>query len=211
MGFERGRSIVTNAAVHVGSAVVVRMDVRDFFGSTTARRLGRYFRRIGWNAAAAKLLTRLCTHDDALPQGAPTSPRLSNLVNLDLDARLFALAGSRRARYTRYADDITFSFPEEDRAAIADAIGTTKTVLADCGYRLHTKRKLSIRRRHQSQRVTGLVVNEGVSLPRRTRRWLRAVAHRLRTGQGATLDEAQVAGWNAFLKMVDSQAGRGQG
>ena len=69
MGFERGRSIVANALAHRGQAVVLRFDIRDFFPSTSAKRVGRYLRRIGWNRPATKLLLRLCTHDGGLPQG----------------------------------------------------------------------------------------------------------------------------------------------
>src|SRR2546426_7773151 len=66
-GFERGRSIVSNARAHVGKAVVLRMDLKDFFPSTRARRVRRYFRKIGWNRPAARLLVRLCTHEGGLP------------------------------------------------------------------------------------------------------------------------------------------------
>jgi len=201
-GFERGQSIVTNALVHARKPVVVRMDIKDFFGSTSTKRVEAYFRAVGWSGEAARLLTRLSTHEGSLPQGAPTSPRLSNLVNVRLDARLSALARKLGAAYTRYADDITFSFPAEDRSAIGAAIVTTKRVLADEGYALHQKRKLHIRRRHQQQLVTGLVVNDRPRLPRSTRRWLRAIEHHVATGRDATLTAAQLAGWRALQSMV---------
>ena len=89
-GFERGHSIVTNALPHAGRAVVVRMDIRNSFGSTTESRILAYFQRIGWASDAAKWLTRVCTYQNGLPQGAPTSPRLANLVNYQLDAYLEA-------------------------------------------------------------------------------------------------------------------------
>jgi hypothetical protein len=113
IGFERGRSIVHNALQHAGQSVVVRLDVVDFFSSTKPARLEQYFRRIGWSRAAAELLVRITTHDDGLPQGAPTSPRLSNLVNYLLDVQMTRLAKRWHGEYTRYADDITFSFPED--------------------------------------------------------------------------------------------------
>ena len=80
--------IHSNAVAHQGQDVVVRVDLVDFFTTTRAERVQRYFRRIGWNRPAARILTRLCTFDNGLPQGAPTSPRLSNLVNYRLDVRL---------------------------------------------------------------------------------------------------------------------------
>ncbi len=201
-GFEKGQSVVTNALPHVGKAVVVRMDIVDFFPSTSADRVTEYFRRIGWDALAAEALTRLCTHENGLPQGAPTSPRLSNLVNYRLDARLDALARSVGAAYTRYADDMTFSLGGEDRQPLNCVICSTKVILRDFGYRLHQKKKLRIARRGDRQLVTGLVVNETLNLPRPVRRKLRAVRHRLATGRDATLTHEQLAGWDAFEEMV---------
>ena len=110
IGFERGQSVVTHARRHAARAVVIRMDVRDFFDSTSSHRVYEYFRRIGWNRSASRWLTEACTYDGQLPQGAPTSPRLSSLVNFAMDARLAGLAKSNGATYSRYADDLTFSF-----------------------------------------------------------------------------------------------------
>jgi uncharacterized protein (TIGR03067 family) len=206
-GFQPGESIVSNARPHAGQAVVVRLDVHDFFPATTADRVFQYFRHIGWNRPAARLLTQWCTHQGGLPQGAPTSPRLSNLVNYRLDSRIAAMAGKLEAHYTRYADDITLSFDRDERKHIHYLIRFVRRVAADQGYRLHGRKKLHIRRQHQQQRVTGLVVNAGVHLPRRTRRWLRAVEHRLGAGRPATLTPQQLAGWRALGHMVARQAG----
>lgn len=211
-GFERGRSIVTNALPHVARAVVVRMDLRDFFTSTSVRRVRDYFKRIGWGREAADVLTRLTTLDGGLPQGAPTSPRISNLVNRRLDARLSALAGRFGAAYTRYADNLTFSFARDNRAATAAVVGAAREIVSDEGYALHGRRKFSCRRRCSRQEVTGLVVNEGVNLPRETRRMLRAALHRAAlhragTGREPTLSPGQLAGWRAFVSMVARQSG----
>lgn len=209
MGFERGRSIVTNALPHVGKAVVLRMDLQDFFGTTSARRVRDYFRRIGWNGEAADLLTRLCTHEGGLPQGAPTSPRLSNLVNHKLDARLAGLARRFGATYTRYADDLTFSFAADDAAAVRAVIRGTRKIVGTAGYTTHKRRKLNVRRAYQRQTVTGLVVNHSANLPRQTRRWLRAVEHHLAAGSKATLTPPQLKGWRALQHMVEGQSQAG--
>jgi RNA-directed DNA polymerase len=220
-GFERGRSIVTNALPHAGRAVVLRFDIRDFFASTTDIRLRAFFFAHGWDAEAADLLTRICTFEGGLPQGATTSPRLSNLVNYRLDARLAALAAAPArfrnvrtgsailkntapdsVRYTRYADDLTFSLAEDDAVHVKRLLWLVRYIVADEGYELHHKKKLHIQRRHDRQIVTGLVVNDTVNLPRARRRWLRAVEHRLQTGQQATLTPEQLAGWRAFAAMV---------
>ncbi|KKK50571.1 hypothetical protein LCGC14_3123690, partial [marine sediment metagenome] len=221
-GFRGGCSIVTNAVGHAGRAVVLKMDIEDFFGSTAAKRVEKYFRAIGWAKDAARGLTRLTTHDGALPQGAPTSPTLSNLLNYQLDARLVGVAGAVMTSdrqpasvppggvgifYTRYADDLTFSFDADEHDAVEAVIWLTKRIVADYGYRLHQKRKLTIRRRHQSQRVTGLVVNHRPALPRKTRRWLRAVRHHVATGREASLTAQQLAGWDALEHMIQAQSG----
>ena len=208
-GFERGKSIVHNALPHVGRCVVIHLDVVDFFPSTTADRIGRYFRRVGWNAECAAILTRLATHQGGLPQGAPTSPRLSNLVNFHLDVQMTRLAAWRRGVYTRYADDITFSFPKDYPKRMRGVVQKTRRLLKASGYTMHLRKKLSIRRRHQRQSVTGLVVNEKVQLPRETRRWLRAVRHRVATGREATLTPAQLAGWTALEEMIRKQSASG--
>ncbi|MEX0776757.1 MAG: reverse transcriptase family protein [Phycisphaeraceae bacterium] len=225
MGFEKGKSIATHALLHSNQAVVVRMDIRDFFPSTTSVRIAAYFRRIGWNQQAADTLVRLCTHEGGLPQGAPTSPRLANLVNYRLDTRLHAAAAQSELvsinprtlqrvssahalpaiTYSRYADDLTFSFACDDRDAVQSIIRLTKLVVRDEGYRLHTAKKLRIMRRHDRQIVTGLVVNQRVALPRHCRRWLRAVDHHQRTGQPATLTPQQLAGWRALQAMIQQQ------
>jgi retron-type reverse transcriptase len=206
-GFERGRSIVTNARFHRARPIVVRLDIREFFTSTSAQRVERFFRRIGWSRPAARRLTELCTYQGGLPQGAPTSPRLANLINYRLDTRLDHLAVRMGAMYTRYADDLTFSFDQDTGGRARCLIRAVGRIVAAEGYRLHTRRKLSIRRRHQRQRVTGLVVNERINLPRETRRRLRAVEHHLTQGRKATLTEDQMRGWRALMTMVRRQAG----
>jgi retron-type reverse transcriptase len=205
-GFQRGRSIVHNALPHVGQSVVVRLDVVDFFPSTRAERLERYFRRIGWNAEAAALLVALTTHDDGLPQGAPTSPRLSNLVNYRLDSQMLRLAERWKGHYTRYADDITFSFPKDYPRHVRGVIQSAQRILKAHGYQMHRRRKLHIRRRYQRQVVTGLVVNHHVNLSRDLRRLLRAVRHHLQTGRAATLTAAQLQGWNSLASMIREQS-----
>lgn len=205
-GFERASSIVRNARWHAGSAVVLRLDVERFFESTGADRVRALFQTLRWNREATELLTRLCTHRGSLPQGAPTIPRLSNLVNYGLDVRLAALAASCPGTiYTRYADDITFSVSSDDRTILRRLIASTGVVARDFGYRLR-KRKLRVRRRHQRQTVTGLVVNEKVNLPRRVRRWLRSVEDHRRKGRPTSLTPSQLEGWRTFETMVKRQA-----
>lgn len=200
--YEHGRSIATNAAHHVGKSVVIRLDIKDFFAATSAKRVETYFRRIGWNRKASKVLTRMTTHEGGLPQGAPTSPRLANLVNRSLDEWITRFVRGFHGTYTRYADDITVSFPEDWPRKVRGVIQRIRSIVKAHGYRPHGKAKTNIRRRHQQQLVCGIVVNEKVNLPRKKRRWLRAVRHHRETGRAADLDEAQLAGWESYAAMI---------
>jgi RNA-directed DNA polymerase len=206
-GFVRGRSMVDHARRHSGKAVVLRMDLKDFFGTTTVERVRSYFRWV-WDDEAADLLTSLTTYRGSLPQGAPTSPALSNLVNMRLDARMAGFAARHGVTYSRYADDITFSLDSNDAWLVRTLIRFTKKVAREAGYELHHRRKLHVRRRHQRQLVGGLVVNGVPRLPRERRRWLRAVEHRFATGSSPTLTEEQLAGWRAYRAMVDRPPGQ---
>lgn len=203
MGFTRGRSILDAARVHTSRAVVARIDIRDFFASTPAKGVELFFRRIGWDAKAAAELTRLCCHKGALPQGAPTSPRLANLLCMRLDRRLAGLAASCGARYTRYADDITLSFDADAPRTIRLTIGAARAILRDEGYRPHNG-KFRIRRAHQRQQVLGLIVNnDAPRLPREVRRRVRAIEHHIATGRPATLTPDQLEGWRGYTQMID--------
>jgi retron-type reverse transcriptase len=204
-GFRKGHSIVDNAAKHIGKEVIVKLDIADFFPLTNSERVKSAFRGAGFNKSAASLLNGLTCYEGGLPQGAPTSPALSNYVNKNMDEKLAEAAITRGAVYTRYADDITFSFGKYSRYDIHNLLIATGKILRNYGYRLNNKKKRIIRQ-HRQQLVTGLVVNERVNLPRKTRRWLRAVKHRLETGREATLTNAEFRGWLSFLKMVDADS-----
>jgi RNA-directed DNA polymerase len=205
-GFERGRSIVTNALPHAGQRVVIKIDLVDFFSSTSSQRLDAYFRRIGWNAEAAAKLIQICTAEGCLPQGAPSSPRLSNVVNYLMDASIARFVASRKGMYTRYADDITISFPKDYPRRIRGVIQRVRRIVKKFGYRIHLRGKLQILRPHQQQRVTGLVVNRRIQLPRKLRRWLRAVEHRMKVRGTSTLTPSQLVGWRALQAMIRKQA-----
>jgi len=169
-GFVSGRSIVSNAAAHVGQTFVIGYDLRDFFGTTTAAAVRPHLD--GLDAAERDWVLDVCTRQGVLPQGAPTSPHLANLAFRDADVELWDWAAESGLTYTRYADDLCFSggrVPE----AMHDHI---KRVCGRYGYRLAGE-KTRVLRRDRSQCVTGLVVNARVGVPRAERRLLRAVLH----------------------------------
>jgi hypothetical protein len=225
-GFVPGRSIVDNARPHVGQAVVINLDLADFFSTITADRVEAGWRALGWNADAATILTRICTHQGRLPQGAPTSPALSNLVCRRLDARLGGLARALGGRYTRYADDLTISLPglgrnkrrrlpgpsrsghaprPRRRAPSRRILAILREIIAAEGFAIQWKKRVRLQRAHQRQTATGLIVNRQVNLPRATRRLIRAMQHRARLGHLDTAARRKLHGLEALAAMVARQ------
>lgn len=185
--FERGRSIATHARLHVGKRVIVRLDLKDFFGSTTGAMIHDALVKDGLSAEQAQEIVEMCCLDGSLPTGAPASPLLANVAAKRMDLRLSALAASRKVTYSRYADDLTFSSNETDLNHIIPAVDA---IIADCGYMLNRKKTL-VMRSGRRQLVTGLVVNRELNAPREARRNLRAQLHSLKCAllNGGEFDE----------------------
>jgi RNA-directed DNA polymerase len=213
-GFVAGRSILTNARPHVGRTTVVAMDIEGFFPSITWRQVRKAFEQIGYPHSVAVLLANLCTRDGVLPQGAPTSPAVSNVVCDRLDRRLAGLAASRGFRYSRYADDMTFS---SNDPRITSLIPFIRRIIEEAGFRVRDD-KTRVARAGARHTVTGIVVNERPNLPREQVRRLRAAAHRLaHDGPEAVVTPAKrphanpldvLAGHAGFLAMVNPARGR---
>lgn len=174
--FELGKSIATHARLHVGKRVVLRLDIKDFFGSTTTLMIRRALEMAGVDAEQAQEIVEICSLEGVLPQGAPTSPILANVAAKQMDLRLAKLAESRKAIYSRYADDLTFSSDDSHLNGLIPAIDA---IVSDCGYRINRKKTL-VMRSGQRQSVTGLVVNRELNAPREMRRNLRAQFHNLK-------------------------------
>ena len=152
----RLRNIYTNAMQHINSQWVLNMDIKDFFPTINSQMLHTALKGLlGFQNPLLNLLIGLCTHRGKLPTGAPTSPILSNLVCLDLDMKLQNLARAYDAIYTRYADDMTFSFvakpPEEAQAAIRQIIEHQGFMLNDL--------KTSLTPLSKKPEITGLILN----------------------------------------------------
>ncbi|MGO9116875.1 MAG: reverse transcriptase family protein [Desulfomonilaceae bacterium] len=167
-------SIRHNARFHRAQDSLLSLDVKDFFPSIKSPRVYGVFRRMGYCREVAAMLAHLCTLDDSLPQGAPTSPALSNLIAVRLDRRLGGYAKKNGFRYTRYADDIAFS---GSNLNAGEVIQFVKTVLQDEGMVLN-ENKTRLMAPHQRQEVTGIVVNtKKMQAPRETRRRLRQIIY----------------------------------
>lgn len=185
-GFVPKRGIITNAGVHAGKRFVINLDLKDFFPSIhIGRVIGALTREpFGLQKEVAVTLAQICTFQGVLPQGAPSSPILSNIICRSLDNALLSLAKECRADYTRYADDITFS---TNRHQIPEHLGKIegecfvpsarlRQIIEDAGFVLNEEKT-----RYSTAQgrvcVTGLVVNEKVNVPRFYIRRVRAILH----------------------------------
>ena len=235
-GFVATRNVVSNAAPHVGRAVVVNLDLRDFFPSITFARVRGLFRGLGYSGAVATLFALLCTEppripvglDDKrffvavgerqLPQGACTSPALTNLLCRRLDARLSGVGRALGFAYTRYADDLTFS--SSVTTDVSTLLWRVRKVVADEGLTVNED-KTRVMRRGRRQEVTGVVVNDRLAVAREEVRVLRAVLHQAgRDGLAAArrpeadgsfvdvgLFVSQLRGRIAWVQLVDRAKG----
>ncbi len=203
-GFVSKRSIFTNAAPHTRKRLVVAMDLRDFFPSISLPRVAGAFMAVGFSRKTACRLAGLCCYQGVLPQGAPTSPAISNLVCRRLDARLHGLMSSHGYAYTRYADDLTFSGDER----LLRLLPRVRCIVAEEGF-AEAPEKTRIMRSGSRQMVTGLTVNDRVAVPKRVRRLIRAMVH---TQSVATeLDDELVRflyGHIGFMRPVHSSEAR---
>lgn len=229
-GFVPGKSILTNAQPHVGKKVVINADVKDFFPSIHFKRVRALFKKIGYSDKIATLLALICTEaptehvqldgkkyfvqkgERVLPQGAPTSPAITNILCFRLDRRLTGVAKKFNCNYTRYADDITYSGPLENNTA-TKLIWHIRKILKEEGFTLHPD-KVRIMQKSQRQEVTGIVVNQQLSISREKLRKFRALLHQL-TNNGpeklvwnaSSLPDG-IEGFAAFVKMVNPGKGK---
>jgi RNA-directed DNA polymerase len=176
-GFLVDRSIVTNARRHIGKRFVLNVDIENFFGSISFRRIKTVLALEPFNLNKVKeplgfLISNLCCNEGVLPQGGPCSPILTNAVCQRLDRKLFQLAKSNHAVYSRYADDITFSSDSEIFTALfIDQIGK---IIKSEGFDLN-KSKTRIQNSAQKQVVTGITVNRKLNVDRNFVRNIRAI------------------------------------
>ena len=210
-GFTIGRGIVSNAGMHTGKAYIVKLDLKNFFPSITREMIFEQLTGSGIvtenNRSRIETILKLCLLEDRLPQGAPTSPAISNFVCRKLDFTLAKLAMRHRMNYTRYADDLTFS---GDSGACYRLIPVIRHIIEQYGFRVN-ERKVNVLKRHQRQTVTGLVVNQAgmTSIPRRKRLKLRAFMHHIITGKIPMneFNDAKLKGHVSLIQMANPHQG----
>lgn len=191
-GFVAGKSVKTNASAHLHKRFILNIDLKDFFPSITEKRVVGVLESLGLDNRVARILARICCHNALLPQGAPTSPVLSNMICFRLDKELLALAKATRCIYTRYADDITFSSHQPMTALFEGAVPPAghfspdhlalplRNALTTNGFIINPD-KVHYADRHSRRMVTGIKVNEFLNIDRRYVRNIRAALYSVET------------------------------
>ena len=173
--YKKKSNILENTRYHLKQKKVVTLDIENFFPSINSKEVENIFVELGYSELISNLLSKLCTLNDALPQGAPTSPYLSNIFMFKFDSKLADYCLDRKIRYTRYADDITISGDFDEK----EAIEHVSALLKEMDLELNSKTK--IMKRGQQQIVTGIVVNEKNQVPRKERLKLRQEIYHIKT------------------------------
>lgn len=229
-GFRRGKSAANCAAVHAGQAIVLKMDLQDFFGSISRYRVQALFSQANYPSGVSQQLARLVTAAPVpsserfeagtlldrtrLPQGSPSSPALANAIAFRLDRRLTGLARSLDATYTRYADDLVFSGPAQFARSARRFATSVAAIVLDEGFSVQ-HRKTKIQTQSGRQSVLGLTVNRKLNTPRDQYDELRAILHnciqkgwKSQNREGHPLFREHLQGRISYVSKTNS--GRGQ-
>lgn len=210
-GFVPGRSVKSNAEAHGRRKFVINLDLQDFFPTITENRVSGMLRSLGVDRRVAEIASRLCCLDNHLPQGAPTSPVISNMICFRLDTELLRIAKDARAIYTRYADDITFSSYQPPAPLFESALPSVgrfspdllssrlRDAFSSNGFIVHPE-KAHYADRHSRRIVTGVKINDGLNVDRRYVRRIRAILHSIeKTGLSDAQDKYTKTGGKGLI------------
>ena len=231
-GFAPGRSIVTNASPHVNADLIVNMDLKDFFPTISYKRVWGMFKKLGFSDQNATVLALICTEpveekvevdgeiyyisegERVLPQGAPTSPAITNIICRRMDQRMAGIAKKLDFTYTRYADDMTFSGPESSRQNLQKLLWQTKGVIKDEDFQIHPGKTRMMSNGNRKE-VTGIIVNEKTTISRKKLKAFRALLFQIEKDgpKGKTWGEspdlmASILGFARYVYMVDKEKGK---
>ncbi len=204
--YVKKKNLLHNVSPHSANRYFLCLDLEDFFPSISDGRVANIFRLIGYSWRASFFLSALCTCEGGLPQGAVTSPALSNLVAAKLDRRIAGFTSRRNIVFTRYADDITLS--SNNPATLSKALPIIMRIIRNERFKVNVEKTRVVGPRRQC-RITGLTKNTDeprFGIGKRKKRQMRAIMHNLLV-KGTTdrkYDSAEsILGWLSFLKGVD--------
>ncbi|BDR81627.1 hypothetical protein N072000002_18100 [Clostridium tetani] len=229
-GFLKEKSVVSGAKAHESKPeLLINIDLEDFFPTVTFERVRGMFKGFGYSGYVASLLAMICTYCERmeievrgetkyvktshriLPQGSPASPMITNIICAKLDKRLSGLASKYSFTYTRYADDMSFSFMNDNTdLTYGRLIGLISKIVKEEGFNIN-KNKTKFLRKNNRQCITGIVINnEEIGVPKKWIKNLRAAiynANKLKNnGQipsSKTIKE--ISGMISWIKSVNSE------
>ena len=202
-GFVPGRSHILAAMKHVGCSWVFSVDIKDFFPSVSAEQVRKCLKEFGYSGTSANIISSVTCLNNSLPQGAPTSPVLSNMVFHEVDFALVELAEKYHANISRYADDIVYSSSNVFQNGLSDEL---TGLFRDLPWELaFDKTELMVA--PNRRKVHGLLVGgDEIRLTKGYRNRLRAYRHLLQTGKVRDEDIARIQGHVMYGKYVDEVA-----
>lgn len=232
-GFRKEHSIITNAKPHISTKAVINLDLENFFPTIGYNRVKGLFKSIGYSDSSSTIFALLCTEPDIeeveldnktwfvalserfLPQGAPTSPIITNIMCRRLDKRLNEIAEKYAFNYTRYADDLTFSAKSESSLEnIGNVLKKAESIIVHEGFKINTN-KTKVLRYSRQQEVTGIVVNKKLNIDRETLKKFRATLYQIEKdgienktwGKSNNLIQS-IQGYANFVSSVNPEKGK---
>jgi RNA-directed DNA polymerase len=205
----KDKSISDNAKPHQNNRFFICIDLEDFFPTISVQRVGKLFLRLGYSKRASAILAHLCTFEGRLPQGAVTSPSISNIIASKLDRRIAGYTSKRNIIFTRYADDITLS--SNNRNLLHQSLSRVIKIIKTEHFRVNDA-KLRILGPRTRVAITGLIKNSSeakFSIGRTKKRHMRAVIHHhfLKNDKDSRYStELSIIGWLSYLKSVDLES-----
>lgn len=169
--YTSGRNIKDHVKYHKGQDFVLTLDIKDFFGNIKYTTINQLFFNLGYSTYVSSLLAKLCCLDDSLPQGAPTSPRLSNIILKSFDNDISEYCKINNLRYSRYADDLAFSGNSIEKEKLTHLIEKKLDSISSC-LKLNVE-KTMLMRKNQRQVISGIIVNDKIQVPKARRDELR--------------------------------------
>jgi len=200
-GFVTGISLKQNVQPHSGNQYVLKLDIKDFFPSIKASYVYSVFRAAGYSKKIAFYLTSICTLNGYLPQGAPSSPCLSNLVSLRLDQRIGKYCDRHALTYTRYADDISIS--GNKLSVIKKAWTVVKLITSEEGYCINRNKEMLSGPRSRRE-ITGLICTPKLGIGQKSYNAYRKKIFHL-SKKGDPDSREIILGVLAYIKSVDTE------
>jgi hypothetical protein len=218
-GFVKRRGPKTNAEEHVGADILITIDIKNFFNSISEHQVYStleylFDKRLPYEKATSSdinVITKLLTYRGRVPQGAVTSPAVSNLFMLPYDKKIKKLQPKYKVKITRYCDDIAISSKKSAGFKIKDILDDVREILRPAGLYMN-KTKTKVRKRYHRMKVTGIIVNEKPNIPRENWRNFRACLHNIKSKEPyekvSDLDLQRIRGYIEWVKTINPTRGK---